>query len=81
MAVTAGTYRHWKGPQYLVLGLGHDANDESRTVVVYVPLYPVDGPPFAVRELEDFEAWVDPVTGAATPQGRGVQRFRRVELP
>jgi hypothetical protein len=81
MAVTAGTYRHWKGPQYLVLGLGHDANDESRQVVVYIPLYPVDGPPFAVRSLEDFEAWVDPVTGAATPPGRGVQRFRRVELP
>jgi hypothetical protein len=81
MAVTAGTYRHWKGPQYLVLGLAHDANDDNRVVVVYVPLYPVDGPPFAVRTLDDFEAWVDPVTGASTPKGRGVQRFRRVELP
>jgi hypothetical protein len=81
MAVTAGTYRHWKGPQYLVLGLGHDANDDNRVVVVYVPLYPVDGPPFAVRTLDDFEAWVDPVTGVATQKGRGVQRFRRVELP
>jgi hypothetical protein len=76
--VEAGTYEHWKGQQYLVLGLGHDANDESRTTVVYVPLYPVDGPPFAVRTLEDFAAWVDPATGATTHEGQGVPRFRRV---
>lgn len=80
MDVTAGTYRHWKGPQYLVLGLGHDANDPSRTAVVYVPLYPVDGPPFAVRTLEDFTAWVDPADGrsvsAETPGAR--RRFERL---
>ena len=73
-----GTYQHWKGPQYLVLGLGHDANDETRTTVVYLPLYPVDGPPFAVRTLEDFLGWVDPQTGAAVPEGQGVRRFARV---
>ena len=78
MAVEAGTYEHWKGPQYLVLGLAHDANDADRTAVVYVPLYPVDGPPFAVRTLEDFTAWVDPGTGATTQQGQGVPRFRRL---
>ena len=76
--VEAGTYEHWKGQQYLVLGLGHDANDERRTTVVYVPLYPVDGPPFAVRTLEDFTAWVDPVSGATTEEGSGVPRFRRL---
>ena len=73
-----GTYQHWKGPQYLVLGLGHDANDETRTTVVYLPLYPVDGPPFAVRTLEDFLGWVDPATGASTPNGQGVRRFAKV---
>ena len=77
--MTPGTYQHWKGPQYLVLGLGHDANDENRTAVVYLPLYPVDGPPFAVRSLEDFRSWVDPATGATLPEGQGVPRFRLVD--
>jgi hypothetical protein len=76
--VETGTYRHWKGPQYLVLGLGHDANDPDRTTVVYLPLYPVAGPPFAVRTLEDFLGWVDPDNGASTPEGVGVRRFARV---
>ncbi len=77
MDVTAGTYRHWKGREYLVLGLGHDANDTARTVVVYVPLYPVDGPPFAVRTVEDFTAWVDPETGNACAAGDpgAIRRF------
>lgn len=77
MLVPPGTYRHWKGPQYLVLGLGHDANDAARTTVVYLPLYPVDGPPFAVRTLEDFASWVDPTTGATADEGDdgAVRRF------
>lgn len=79
MDVEPGTYRHWKGPQYLVLGLGHDANDDARTAVVYLPLYPIDGPPFAVRSVEDFTAWVDPETGAQTPEGIGVRRFTRLD--
>lgn len=80
MDVTAGTYRHWKGLQYLVLGLGHDANDPSRTAVIYVPLYPVDGPPFAVRTLADFTAWVDPTDGqsVATQTPGSVPRFERL---
>ena len=75
-----GTYEHWKGRQYLVLGLGHDANDATRTVVVYVPLY-VDeaqlGPRLAVRTLEDFAGWVDPATRAEVPAGTSgaVRRF------
>ena len=75
MDVTPGTYQHWKGLEYLVLGLGHDANDDDRVAVVYVPLYPVAGPPFAVRTVEDFVAWVDPETGATTSEGNGVRRF------
>jgi hypothetical protein len=78
VTVEPGTYEHWKGPQYLVLGLAHDANDDARTAVVYVPLYPVDGPPFAVRTVEDFTAWVDPATGATTEEDEGVPRFRRL---
>lgn len=75
MTVEPGAYQHWKGRQYLVLGLGHDANDAARTAVVYLPLYPIDGPPFAVRTVEDFTAWVDPETGSPTPEGVGVRRF------
>ena len=78
MTVEPGTYEHWKGRRYLVLGLGHDANDPARSTVVYLPLYDVDGPPFAVRTLQDFAGWVDPTTGVGTPQGLGVPRFRRL---
>jgi hypothetical protein len=79
--VPAGTYRHYKGDRhYLVLGLGHDANDDARTVVVYVSLY-VDpaqkGPRLAVRTLEDFTAWVDPESRETVPAGTSgaVRRF------
>ena len=79
--VPAGVYRHYKAERYyLVLGLGHDANDDDRTVVVYVPLY-VDaaepGPRLAVRTLEDFLAWVDPVSRSVTAAGTpgAVRRF------
>ncbi len=61
----AGVWRHWKGADYLVLGLGHDADVEGRTVVVYVPLYDVPGPRLAVRTVENF-------LGEASP---GVPRF------
>ncbi len=77
----AGVYRHYKAERYyLVLGLGHDANDDARTVVVYVPLY-VDtaqpGPRLAVRTVADFIAWVDPVSRAAVDAGTvgAVRRF------
>jgi hypothetical protein len=82
--VRAGVYRHYKADRhYLVLGLGHDANDDDRTVVVYVPLYVASdqpGPRLAVRTLEDFTAWVDPETRRAVPAGSegAVQRFAYV---
>lgn len=62
----AGVWRHWKGGDYLVLGLGHDADHDGRTVVVYLPLYDVPGPRWAVRTVEGFLAEVAP----------GVPRFR-----
>ena len=64
----AGVWRHWKGRDYLVLGLGHDADHDGRTVVVYVPLYDVPGPRLAVRTVEGFLEEVSP----------GVPRFRYV---
>lgn len=79
--VPGGVYRHYKSDRsYLVLGLGHDANDERRTVVVYVPLYvsaDEPGPRLAVRTVEDFTAWVDPVTRATVAAGTSdaVRRF------
>ena len=82
--VANGLYRHYKAERYyLVLGLGHDANDDARTVVVYVPLYvspDQPGPRLTVRTLEDFTAWVDPATRETVPAGtRGaVRRFTYV---
>jgi hypothetical protein len=82
--VANGLYRHYKAERYyLVLGLGHDANDEQRTVVVYVPLYVAPeqtGPRLAVRTLEDFSAWVDPATRETVAEGTpgAVRRFTYV---
>jgi hypothetical protein len=48
----AGVYQHHKGPLYLVLGYGHDANYPDRDVVVYVGLQLDEaktGPRLAVR--------------------------------
>lgn len=62
----AGVYRHYKGPLYLALGLAHDANDETRTAVIYVGLQldkAKTGPRLSVRTYEDFYAFVDPKTG------------------
>jgi hypothetical protein len=62
----AGVYRHFRGPLYLVLGYGHDANADGRQVVVYIGLQ-LDGakagPRLAVRDVDDFLAIVDPATG------------------
>lgn len=59
-SLQTGVWRHWKGRDYLVLGLGHDADVEGRTVVVYVPLYDVPGPRLAVRTVEGFLEQVSP---------------------
>jgi hypothetical protein len=82
--LSTGTYRHYKsGDRYRVLGLGHDANDENRTVVVYEPLYERSGPHFAVRTVEDFTAWVDPSTRDTVDEGTpgAVRRFTFVAEP
>lgn len=68
--VEAGTYRHFKGQLYEVVGVGLDA-DTTRPVVVYTPLYESDTP-FWVRRYEDFIAYVK-------VDGRSVARFTKVE--
>lgn len=52
--IECGIYQHYKGKFYLVLGLAHDANNEGRMVVVYVPLYMAEGPRLAVRDVDEF---------------------------
>jgi hypothetical protein len=65
----AGVWRHWKGRDYLVLGLAHDADHDGRTVVVYVPLYDVPGPRLAVRAVEGFLEEVAPGVPRFSYQG------------
>jgi len=67
--VRAGVWRHWKGADYLVLGLGHDADVSGRTVVVYVPLYSASGPQLAVRSVEGFLDEVSPGVSRFTYRG------------
>lgn len=66
-----GIYRHYKGPLYQALGYGHDANNEDRVVVIYVPLHldgAHEGPRLAVRSAQGpGDCWHDlvhPDTGA-----------------
>jgi hypothetical protein len=60
-----GIYRHYKGPLYQALGYGHDANDATRVVVVYMPLQldgAHEGPRLAVRSVYgDEDCWHDMV--------------------
>ena len=56
--VLAGVYEHYKGKRYLLLGTAHDSNHEGRVAVIYVPLYDAPGPRMAVRDLDDWQAWV-----------------------
>jgi hypothetical protein len=67
----AGSYAHYKGDIYQVLGLGHDSNDPDRLVVVYYAPPGKGGPALAIRNLfhdvdfgdgSGFFDWVDPVT-------------------
>jgi len=79
----AGIYRHYKGPLYLVLGLARDANEESRTAIIYIGLQLDEakkGPRLAVRTYSDFYAWVDPANGKAIgeKESNAVPRFEYI---
>ncbi|MDQ8030406.1 hypothetical protein CEG14_00470 [Bordetella genomosp. 1] len=49
-AFRPGVYQHYKGQQYLALGLAR-ADETDETVVVYVRLYARDGFPMNTRLL------------------------------
>lgn len=68
--LAAGVYRHYKGPLYLVLGYGHDANAEGREVVVYVGLELDEaktGPRLAVRDAAEFLGYLHGDDGSSCP--------------
>lgn len=90
----AGIWRHYRGHLYLMIGYAHDANQEDRTVVVYVGL-DLDGAKhgerISVRDVDDFFAAVNPETGETvglgddydgpTPVYRFVYQGPTVQLP
>ena len=74
-----GIYRHFKGNNYLVLGVARDCEDPNKQLVTYVALY--DSEEFGqnqlwTRDLEDFESIKE------KSDGTKVQRFTLIkELP
>ncbi|MDQ2826044.1 MAG: DUF1653 domain-containing protein [Actinomycetota bacterium] len=68
MDLPCGAYEHYKGDQYLVLGIARDDRDDS-VLVIYVRLYPRVGIPMTARPLGDFLATVETAAGP-------VPRFR-----
>ena len=76
--VGPGRYQHYKGGEYMVLGLALQEDDLKRTYVIYKPLSPgslLEGYPeeFWARELGNFNAQVPDIawSGDAT-----VPRFK-----
>ena len=53
-----GVYEHYKGKQYLVLGVARHS-ETGEEMVVYVSLYEHDGPALWVRPLEMFTEEVE----------------------
>jgi len=77
MSVSRGFYRHYKGQVYWVHGVG-TLHDETRRVVIYESTRSaVDGAP-RLRYEDDFEAKIDPRTGAV-PLEWGVPVAARFE--
>ncbi len=67
-SLPCGVYRHYKGNNYLVLGVARHSETEE-AFVVYVRLYPREGCPFWVRPVDNF-------TGMTTDaRGKKVKRF------
>lgn len=64
MILPTGKYRHYKGKEYLVLGVARHS-ETGELLVVYVPLYTVEGPGMSVRPLSMFTELVDERDGAA----------------
>jgi hypothetical protein len=69
-AFTPGLWRHYKGNEYLALGLARE-DETGEPVVVYTRLYPRDGLPMSTRRLA---IWCEMVES----NGRMVRRFEYV---
>jgi|APSaa5957512493_1039668.scaffolds.fasta_scaffold05337_4 hypothetical protein len=69
-ALKTGTYRHYKGKDYLVLGVAKHS-ETLEDVVVYTCLHENDLSPLWVRPLEMF-------TGDVEVDGKTVPRFEYV---
>ncbi len=59
-----GVYRHYKGNQYLALGLARE-DETDELVVVYVRLYARDGMPMSTRRLSVWNEQVRIAPGGA----------------
>ena len=64
-----GIYRHYKGNEYKVFGVGKDTETEE-DVVIYQPLYDSDVA-YWVRPFDMFN-------GTVTIDGKTINRFERV---
>lgn len=76
MAFEVGVYRHYKGNEYYVIGLaqhGDEAIDEQ--FVVYLALYPKEGPRMFARPQGEFFSQV------TLPDGSSGPRFVKVADP
>ncbi len=68
--LTPGTYEHYKGKRYRVLGVGRHTETEE-LVVVYEPLY-----------QSEVMFWVRPYAmfvGKLEKDGKLIQRFRKID--
>lgn len=65
---TPGVWRHYKGRDYLALGLARQ-DETNEVVVVYVRLYEREGLPMSTRKLSIWNELVE-------HEGRHVPRFR-----
>ena len=70
-----GVYRHYKGPLYLVLGVGKDSNNDrnGEAMVVYISLSEPHAGAFRTRHLKEF---IDQVQ----VDGQTVNRFEFLYL-
>jgi hypothetical protein len=67
---TPGVWRHYKGAEYLALGLARE-DETDEVVVVYTRLYSRDGLPMSTRRLAKWNQIVE-------HNGRRVPRFEYV---
>jgi hypothetical protein len=68
--IAAGVWRHYKGQEYLVLGLARD-DETDEPLVIYVRLYAREGMPMSARKLSVWNQTVQ-------HEGRTVPRFEYV---